>query len=116
MQITVRALKDSDLPKASHINRVAFGTLFGEADLERFWLDVEVTRTRWLADPTSAFGADVDGELVGSSFATRWGSVGLLGPLSVHPDLWDQGIGKRLMEPVMKCLATWGVTHAATKL
>ena len=112
MQITVRCLNEGDLLKASHINRIAFGTLFGEADLERFWLDVEVARTRWLADPTSAFGADVDGELVGSSFATRWGSVGLLGPLSVHPDLWDQGIGKCLMEPVMKCLETWGVTHA----
>ena len=112
MQITVRPLKESDFPKASHINRVAFGTLFGEADLERFWLDVEVARTRWFADPTSAFGACVDGELVGSNFATRWGSVGLLGPLSVHPDLWDQGIGKCLMEPVLKCLETWGVTHA----
>ncbi len=115
MQITVRPLKESDLLKASHINRVAFGTLFGEADLESFWLDVEVAPTRWLADPASSFGAEMDGELVGSNFASRWGSVGLLGPLSVHPDLWDQGIGKRLMEPVMKCLATWGVTHASTK-
>jgi predicted N-acetyltransferase YhbS len=112
MQITVRPLKKSDLPKASHINRLAFGTLFGETDLESFWIDVEVARTRWLADPASAFGAEVDGELVGSNFASRWGSVGLLGPLSVHPDLWDQGIGKRLMEPVMKCIETWRVTHA----
>jgi predicted N-acetyltransferase YhbS len=112
MQITIRPLKKSDFPKASQINRVAFGTLFGEANLESFWSDIEVARTRWLADPASAFGAEVDGELVGSNFASRWGSVGLLGPLSVHPDLWDQGIGNHLMEPVMKCLDTWGVTHS----
>jgi GNAT superfamily N-acetyltransferase len=64
------------------------------------------------ADSTAAFGAELDGELVGSNFATRWGSVGLFGPVSVHPDLWDQDIGQRLMEPVMACFRTWGVQHA----
>lgn len=25
-----------------------------------------------------------------------------------RPDLWDQGVGKRLMDPVMDCIDTWG--------
>jgi GNAT superfamily N-acetyltransferase len=30
----------------------------------------------------------------------------------VRPDLWDQGIGQRLLEPSMECFRTWGVQHA----
>ena len=67
---------------------------------------------RWRADPTAAFGAEVGGELVGSNFATNWGSVGFFGPLTIRPDLWDRGVGKRLMEPVMECFARWGTAHA----
>jgi hypothetical protein len=72
---------------------------------------MDYTRTRWHADPTAAFGAELDGELVGSNFATRCGSVGFFGPLSVRPDRWDQDIGQRLMEPVIECFRTWGVQH-----
>jgi hypothetical protein len=61
---------------------------------------------------TAAFAAESDGQIVGSNFATRWGSVGFFGPLSVHVDLWDQGVGQRLMEPVMEAFENWGVTHA----
>jgi hypothetical protein len=61
---------------------------------------------------TAAFAAESDGQFVGSNFATRWGSVGFFGPLSVHVDLWDQGVGQRLMEPVMEAFENWGVTHA----
>jgi hypothetical protein len=69
-------------------------------------------RTRWQADPASAFAAEVGGELVGSNFATDWGSVGFFGPLSVRPDLWDKGIGARLVEPAMERFAEWEIEHA----
>jgi len=38
--------------------------------------------------------------------------VGFFGPASVHPDLWDKGVGVRLVEPVMKRFAEWGIEHA----
>ncbi|MFK0126977.1 GNAT family N-acetyltransferase [Streptomyces nigra] len=72
---------------------------------------MDYVRTRWAADPQAAFEATVEGEVVGSNFATNWGSVGFFGPLTVRPDLWDQGIGRRLMEPVMDCFDTWGNSH-----
>jgi hypothetical protein len=31
--------------------------------------------------------------------------------LTVRPDLWDQGVGKRLMEPIMGCFESWGNSH-----
>jgi hypothetical protein len=53
----------------------------------------------------------VDGDLAGSNFAANWGSVGFFGPLTVRPDLWDHGVGQRLMEPIMGCFETWGNKH-----
>jgi len=94
-------LTAQDLSEAGRIIRLAFGTFLGAPEPEQFWADLDYAYTRWHADPTAAFGAELDGELVGSNFTTRWGSVGLFGPVSVRPDLWDQDIGQRLMEPLL---------------
>lgn len=91
----MRPLIESDLPTAGRIIGLAFGTFLGAAEPEKFLSDLDYARTRWLADPTSAFGAEKNGELVGSNFATRWGTVGFFGPLTVRPDLWDQGLTTR---------------------
>lgn len=112
LDISVRALQEHDLPAADHIMRLAFGTFIGVPDPATFMGDASYVRTRWLANPSAAFGAEVGGELVGSNFATNWGSVGFFGPLTIRPDLWDRGVGKRLMEPVMECFSKWGTTHA----
>lgn len=29
----------------------------------------------------------------------------------MRPDLWDHGVGKSLMEPIMDCFETWGNSH-----
>ena len=50
--------------------------------------------------------------LVGSNFATRWGSVGFFGPLTTRPDFWDGGIGQRLVAAACDQLDAWGVRHA----
>lgn len=112
MNATIRPLRESDLRTARRIISLAFGTFLGAPEPEKFWSDLDYPGTRWLADPTSAFGAEIDGELVGSNFATRWGSVGFFGPLTVRPDLWARGVGKQLMEPIMGCFDTWKVKHA----
>ena len=66
--------------------------------------DADFIATRWHAAPSAALGAFRGEELVGSNFVVNWGSVGFFGPLTVRPDLWDQGIGKTLIEPT---LAIW---------
>jgi N-acetylglutamate synthase-like GNAT family acetyltransferase len=109
---TIRLLTKEDLPAARRIVSLAFGTFLGAPDPATFWSDLDYVGTRWLADPSAAFGAEIDGELVGSNFATRWGRVGFFGPLTVHPDLWDKQIGRQLMEPIMHRFEEWGVTHA----
>ncbi|MER3447091.1 MAG: GNAT family N-acetyltransferase [Candidatus Dadabacteria bacterium] len=109
--ITIRPLQESDLPTADRIFRLAFGTFLGLPDPMMFFGDADYVRTRWLADPSAAFGAEIGGELVGSNFATNWGSVGFFGPLTIRPDLWDRGIAKHLMEPIMGLFSNWGTKH-----
>ncbi len=112
LDVKVRLLREDDLPTADHIMRLAFGTFLGLPEPTSFMGDAAYVRARWRADPDAAFGAQVGGELVGSNFATNWGTVGFFGPLTIRPDLWDRGVGKRLMEPVMECFARWGTAHA----
>src|SRR5215207_2727857 len=109
--VSVRPLREGDLTEADRIMRLAFGTFLGLPDPMTFMGDAGYVRTRWLAAPDTAFGAEVDGRLVGSNFATNWGSVGFFGPLTVEPDLWNKGIGSRLMDPIEECFAHWGTRH-----
>lgn len=110
--VVIRALSEADLPEAERIFRLAFGTFLGAPEPERFWSDRDYVRGRWQAPHVAPFAAEVNGELVGSNFATRWGSVGFFGPLTIRPDLWDQGIGARLVEAVMARFDEWGTQHA----
>jgi predicted N-acetyltransferase YhbS len=107
--VTVRPLTESDLPGADEIMRVAFGTYLGAPDPVAVFGDADYVRTRFRAAPDCAWAAEVDGEVVGSNFATRWGSFGFFGPLTVRPDLQDRGIGSRLMEPVVEAFERWGL-------
>jgi GNAT superfamily N-acetyltransferase len=112
MTIAVRPLLETDLDAADRIMRLAFGTFIGLPDPMTFMGDAEMVRSRWRADPSAAFAAVVDREVVASNFATNWGSVGFFGPLTVRPVLWNRGIGRLLMEPVMNRFDAWGTKHA----
>jgi GNAT superfamily N-acetyltransferase len=111
-QATVRSLQENDLPHADRIFRQAFGTFLGLPDPTQFSATADYVRSRWLADPEAAFAAELNGEIVGSNFASNWGSIGFFGPLTVRPNLWDRGIAKQLLTPVMDTFARWGTAHA----
>jgi len=111
MNVSVRALRVEDLGEADRIFRLAFGTFLGLSDPQQFAGDADYAHTRWRAKHGAALAAEADGELVGSSFVTRWGSFGFFGPLSVRPDLWNRGVAKRLLEPTMDFFDRWQTTH-----
>jgi len=112
MNVTVRPLREADLVEADRIFRLAFGTFVGLDDPMEFAGDSQWIAARWRADPSAAFAADVDGRFAGSNLATNWGSIGFFGPLSVHPDFWNRGVARRLLEPTMACFERWGTRHA----
>jgi GNAT superfamily N-acetyltransferase len=101
MTVIIRGLGESELEQADTIVRLAFGTFLGLPDPLRFRSGIDYVRNNWHADPSALFAAVEDGKLIGVSIAHTWGSLGYFGPLAVHPDYWDRGIGKRLIEPVM---------------
>ena len=107
--VIVRDLRESDLTLADAILRSAFDTFTGVTSL---FGDKDYVHTRWLADPGAAFAAEQDGQLAGTNFVTRWGTVGFFGPLSVRPELWDQGVASRLMQATVALFDRWGTAHA----
>ena len=109
--VTVRPLTERDLPEAQRIIRDAFGTFLGVPDLETFRFP-PYAQTRFGAENVVSFAAERDGELLGSNFATHWGSVGFFGPLSTRPDLWDAGIGQLLVTAACDAFEGWGIRHA----
>ena len=111
-EITIRPLREEDLPAADRIMRLAFGTFLGLPEPLQCMGDADYARTRWRADPSAAFGAESAGELVGTNFATRWGSVAFVGPLTIRPDLWDRGIAQQLLRPTMELFERWRIRHA----
>jgi GNAT superfamily N-acetyltransferase len=112
MSVIIRPLTQGDLPAARRLLSIAFGTFLGAPDPENFWSDRDYVYGRFAAEHVASFAAEVDGELVGSNFVTRWGSVGFFGPITIRPDHQARGIGKSLVEAASSQLANWGTRHA----
>jgi len=110
-QVAVAALREEDLPAAERICRIAFGTFFGAPEPEKVFSDLDCVRSRYRAPHIAAFGATLDGDFVGSNFATKWGSVGTFGPLTVRPDRQEYGIGQALLARTMAQFDAWAPSH-----
>jgi GNAT superfamily N-acetyltransferase len=110
--ILVRPMRESDLGEADRVFRLAFGTFIGLPNPAEFAGDADYVRSRFAAFPDRAFVAERGSEVVGSIFAARWGSFAFLGPVTTRPDVWDQGVAKRLLEPVLERFSAWRVRLA----
>lgn len=110
--VRIRPMQSGDLDAADRIMRLAFGTQFSLPDPLQAFGDAECIRPRFATADVGAFVAELHGELIGSNVATRWGSFGFFGPLSVRPDLWNGGIARQLMTPVVDLFDAWGVRQA----
>jgi predicted N-acetyltransferase YhbS len=107
MEFRVRRIEARDVDEVDRIIRLAFGTFLGAPDPMTVFGDSDFAHTRYRAAPDNAFVAEASGRVVGSNFLTRWGSFGFFGPLSIEPQLWDQGVAQRLLEPTMQQFEAW---------
>jgi GNAT superfamily N-acetyltransferase len=104
-------MQKDDLEEADRIVRIAFGTYLGLPEPIKFMGDADFVWTRFTTNPSAALAAEVDGKLVGSNFLLDWGSVGVFGPLTIHPSYWDKSIAKALLEETIKIFRKWGTRH-----
>ena len=96
--ISIAPLERDDLPAADRVFRLAFAP------------GSEMVRSRLHAGHIRSFKASRDGELVGSAFLSRWGSLAVFGPLTVDPDAWGLGIGSQLLDACLEVGGAWDVT------
>jgi GNAT superfamily N-acetyltransferase len=110
-RIKVGPLKQSELEEADRIVRLAFGTFLGVPNPLDFMGDRTFMRPRWRSTHVKVIAAREGGRLIGSNVATRWGSFGFFGPLTVLPECWDRGVAQRLLEATMTIFDGWGLRH-----
>jgi GNAT superfamily N-acetyltransferase len=104
-------LKQRELEEAERILRLAFGTFLGLPQPVDFMGDRNFIVPRWRSTHVKVIAARERGRLIGSSVATRWGSFGFLGPVTVLPEYWDRGVAQRLLEATMTIFDRWGLRH-----
>jgi GNAT superfamily N-acetyltransferase len=105
--LTFRAMRNSDLATADRVFRIAFGTWFQLPDPLQFRGDAALFGPRLRANPDGGVVAEADGAMVGLGFASRWGSLGVLGPIAVLPQMWRQGLARQLIDPVLEIFVRW---------
>jgi len=104
-------LRQSELEEADRIVRLAFGTFLGLPNPLDFMGDRNFITPRWRSSHVKVIAAREGSRLIGSNVATRWGSFGFFGPLTVLPEYWDRGVAQRLLEATMTIFDRWGVRH-----
>lgn len=114
LPVKIGPLKESEVPEADRIMRLAFGTFLGLPDPMAFMGDRNFMVPRFHAKHVKVLGARLEARLIGVVAATRWGSFGFFGPLVVLPEFWDKGVAQRLLEPTVKLFDRWGCATPAS--
>ncbi|HME08141.1 MAG TPA: GNAT family N-acetyltransferase [Bryobacteraceae bacterium] len=110
--IKIGPLKQSELEEADRIVRLAFGTFLGLPNPLDFMGDRNLMAPRWRSTHVKVIAARQGSRLIGSNVATRWGSFGFFGPLTVLPEYWDRGVAQQLLEATMTVFDKWGLRHS----
>jgi GNAT superfamily N-acetyltransferase len=110
--IKIGPLKKSEVEEAARIVRLAFGTFLGLPDPLAFMDDRQYLAPRFHSPNVKIIAARDGGRLIGSNVATRWGSFGFFGPLTVLPEYWDRGVAQQLLQATMTIFDGWGLRHS----
>lgn len=102
----IRPLQWQELSQADRVFRLAFGTAANLSDPLQIFGDAGYMH-RWYLSTGCAIAAEENGQIVATNFLVRWGSLGLFGPLTVHPNHWNQGIASALMTATMAKFDQW---------
>ena len=113
LPVRITPLQRSEVQEADRIMRLAFGTFLGLPDPMAFLGDRSFIAPRFTSPNVRGHAARIDGRLIGTNFATRWGSFGFFGPLTILPEYWDKGIAQHLLRATEKTFDRWSVRRRA---
>jgi GNAT superfamily N-acetyltransferase len=112
MQVEIAPLQAHEVDEAWCICNLAFGTFLKVPDPPTTFGDRDLLGPRFRSGCAELLGARAGGRLIGSVVATRWGSFGFFGPLTILPEYWDKGVAQSLLEETMRVFDRWGVRHS----
>lgn len=104
MNIRVRPLAEADLPAADRINRAAFAKFFGLPGPDKFRPGADVIGPRWRTWPEAGLIVDADGKPVAAALMMDWGSIAVLGPVTVAPEFWSKGVARTIMPALIELI------------
>jgi GNAT superfamily N-acetyltransferase len=110
-KIRIGPLKETEIEEADRIVRLAFGTFLGMPNPLEFLGDRHMIAPRWHSSHVKVLAARENERLIGSNVATRWGSFGFFGPLTVLPEYWSRGVAQQLLSETMKVFQRWRLHH-----
>jgi predicted N-acetyltransferase YhbS len=114
MAITIRPAEAVDGAQCGAILYTAFQRLADDHNFPRDFPSVEVATgvvSMLLTNP-AFYGivAEENGRIVGSNFADHRSSIAGIGPISIDPEVQNQGIGRKLMEAAIDHFAAADVS------
>lgn len=111
-QVKIGPLRESELPEAGRIVRLAFGTFLGIPNPLSFMGDRDLWTGRFHSPNVKVLAARLENRLIGLNMATRWGAFAFFGPLVILPEFWDKGVAQLLLAPTVKLFDRWGVRYS----
>jgi predicted N-acetyltransferase YhbS len=118
MSIVIREARAGDAAELGRICYAAFASIAGEHNFPPDFPSTQVTTglMTMLISNRGVYGvvAEDNGRLVGSNFLAEQGAIAGVGPVSVDPEVQNNGIGAQLMRSVMDRSAAKG--HAGIRL
>jgi len=112
-QFQVRQLGEDDLAEAQRCNKTAFSTFLGLPSPDVFRPGADTIGPRSRAWREASFAVTEDGRLAGVAIMMRWGSVAIVGPVTIFPEDWGKGHARRLMEKLVERADAAGIAHMA---
>jgi len=110
-RLVIRNLKEDEIDKAESLVRLAFGTFLNIPDPLQNPAKRRMIAHRFFQNPQNVIRGFIDGELVGINVLSIWGSFAFFGPLAVRPDLWDSGVGSKLVDYSVRIFEKLGIVN-----
>lgn len=109
-KVDIHPIRGEEVEEAEKLVRLAFGTFFNAPNPTENPSERRMIVHRFDQNPHNVIAATLDGVIVGTNVLTEWGSFGFFGPLAVRPDLWNSGIGGKLVAAAVDKFESDGIS------